>query len=211
MGGFGQGQSAAIFGVPGSDRFEFVLTGRHTTLRCDGNTTEHVAFGGPIFYGHAAGRDDELATHPGNVFWEQAVAANEVYQSLDGKQRKQAEVAESPSEDAVGFRDHREVMPGIPVSDLSSDQKQVLISALKKLVEPFRKSDREEVQACIDRQGGIDKLHLAYYTDDDIGNDKVWDNWRLEGKSFVWHFRGSPHVHVWVNVADNNKVVLNAT
>ena len=38
---------------------------------------------------------------------------------------------------------------------------------------------------------------------EDIGDDRVWDNWRLEGPSFVWHFRGSPHVHVWVNVADS--------
>ena len=43
-----------------------------------------------------------------------------------------------------------------------------------------------------------------------IGKDKVWDNWRLEGPAFVWHFRGAPHVHCWVNVADNPEVELNA-
>ena len=52
-GGFGNGQNIAIFGKPGEAKFEFVMTGRHTTLRCDGNSAEHVAFGGPIFYGHA--------------------------------------------------------------------------------------------------------------------------------------------------------------
>ncbi|MBU6387729.1 MAG: hypothetical protein KGS49_17420, partial [Planctomycetes bacterium] len=113
MGGWGKGQSLAIFGVPGSDRFEFVLTGRHSTLRCDGNTQKHVAFGGPIFYGHAANSDDEGPDHPGNVFWEQALAANGVYQMLDGKQRKAAEVAESPSESDVGFRT-KGAFPGIP-------------------------------------------------------------------------------------------------
>ncbi|MFN9624889.1 MAG: hypothetical protein ACK6AT_01320, partial [Planctomycetota bacterium] len=116
MGGWGKGQSLAIFGTPGSDRFEFVLTGRHSTLRCDGNTQKHVAFGGPIFYGHAAGSDDEGTDHPGNVFWEQAIAANGVYQMLDGKQRKMAEVAESPREEAVGFRPSGP-FPGIPVSE----------------------------------------------------------------------------------------------
>ena len=45
--------SIAMFGQPGG-KFEFVMTGRHLTVRCDGNTAEHVAFGGPIFYGHAA-------------------------------------------------------------------------------------------------------------------------------------------------------------
>ena len=56
------------------------MTGRHMTLRCDGNSTEHVAFGGPIFYGHAASGFNEKADHPGNVFWPQALAANKVYE-----------------------------------------------------------------------------------------------------------------------------------
>lgn len=33
--------------------FEFVLTGRHCTRRCDGDSVEGAAFGGPLFYGHA--------------------------------------------------------------------------------------------------------------------------------------------------------------
>jgi len=208
-GGFGNGQSIAIFGIPGSDKFEFVLTGRHTTLRCDGNTTEHVAFGGPIFYGHAAGTDSEEPNHPGNVFWEQAVAANSVYKMLDGKQRAMAEVASTPSEEDVGFRSGGIRPEGIAVSELSKDQQQELSKTLAKLIEPFRASDRTEVQKCVDKQGGLEKLHLAFYTDEDIGGDRVWDNWRLEGPSFVWHFRGSPHVHVWVNIADDSSVKLN--
>ena len=60
-GGFGHDQSIAIFGDPRSDQFEFVLTGRHMTLRCDGNSAPHVAFGGPIFYGHAPSGFDEEA------------------------------------------------------------------------------------------------------------------------------------------------------
>jgi hypothetical protein len=209
MGGFGKGQSLAIFGTPGSDRCEFVLTGRHTTLRCDGNTQEHVALGGPIFYGHAAGSDDEGADHPGNVFWEQALAANSVYQLLDGRQRRLAEVSETPSEDAVAFRkDGR--FQGIPVSEFSRDQREAMQQVLLKLIEPFRTSDRAEVQACLEKQGGIEKLHFAVYTDEDAGDDQVWDNWRLEGPSFVWHFRGYPHVHVWVNIADSPNVALNA-
>ena len=26
----------------------------------------------------------------------------------------------------------------------------------------------------------------------------------------MWNFRGKPHVHIWVNVADDPKVELNA-
>ncbi|SVA86401.1 uncharacterized protein METZ01_LOCUS139255, partial [marine metagenome] len=38
-GGFGKG-SIALFGKPGSGKFEFVYTGRHCTRRCDGDSVE---------------------------------------------------------------------------------------------------------------------------------------------------------------------------
>lgn len=210
-GGFGKNNSIAIFGQPGEGHYEMVVTGRHLTLRCDGNTTDHVAFGGPIFYGHdPSGSREEEATHPGNVFWPQAVEANKLYQALDGKQQQLALVQQSPDEESVAFRGDDGPFDGIPVSELSDDQRQRVQEVLQKLIEPFRQSDRDEVVACLKAKGGLDACHLAFYQDDDIGDDGVWDNWRLEGPAFVWHFRGAPHVHVWVNVANNSSVKLNA-
>ena len=207
-GGWGD-QSIAIFGEPGEGKFELVLTGRHMTLRCDGNSADHVAFGGPIFYGHAP-EDEETLEHDGNVFWEQAVTANKVYEMLDGKQRKQAQVAKTPREQKVAFRGKNAELPGISVADLSSDQKEQVQKTLQSLLAMFRHSDQAEAKACLKTQGGLDACSLAFYTDHDIGKDEVWDNWRLEGPSFVWHFRGAPHVHVWVNLADDSSVKLNA-
>lgn len=209
-GGFGEDQNIAIFGKPGDGNFEFVITGRHMTLRCDGNSAEGVAFGGPIFYGHAPTGNDDTADHKGNVFWPQAMEANKVYQMLDGKQRKQAEVAKTPAEQAAGFRGKGGQFMGIPVTDLASDQRAQLQRTLSTLLAPFRDSDQAEARNCLNVQGGLEACYLAFFTDADIGNDKVWDNWRLEGPSFVWHFRGSPHVHVWVNVADRSDIKLNA-
>jgi hypothetical protein len=208
--GFGQRQTVAIFGKPGSDKFQFVMTGRHLTLRCDGNSAEHLAFGGPIFYGHAASGFTEKPNHPGNVFWHQAVAANNLYQSLSGKQQEQALIDRAPRESAVGFRGTEGKLPGLPISDLSGDQKEHIQDVLKKLIEPYRQSDRDEVVACLDKQGGLDRCALSFYRQGDLGDDGVWDIWRLEGPSFVWHFRGSPHVHTWVHVADDASVPLNA-
>ncbi len=48
--------------------------------------------------------------------------------------------------------------------------------------------------------GGLDKLHMAFYADSDLEGDRVWDVWRVEGPSFVWHFRGDPHVHAYINI-----------
>jgi hypothetical protein len=209
-GGFGEDSAIALFGTPGQGKSEFVITGRHLTLRCDGNTGEHVAFGGPIFYGHdASGVFNEDADHPGNVFWPQAQVANNLYQALDGKQQQLALVRNAPSEEAVGFKGKHGKFDGIPVTELSADQRQRVQGVLQKLIEPYRSSDKDEVVACLKAQGGLDACHLAFYQSGDIGADKVWDVWRLEGPAFVWHFRGSPHVHVWVNVADDPSVKLN--
>ena len=209
-GGFGHDQSIAIFGDPSSDQFEFVLTGRHMTLRCDGNSAPHVAFGGPIFYGHAANGFDEEADHPGNVFWPQAEAANRVATMLSGRQQQQALLPHSPDESAVGFGGPGKERPGLPIGELSDDQQEEMQKVLTKLIEPYRQVDQEEVRACLKAQGGLDACHLAFYRDADVGEDGVWDNWRLEGPAFVWYFRGSPHVHVWVNIADDPRVPLNA-
>ncbi len=207
---WGSDQSIAIFGKPGDDKFEFVMTGRHLTLRADGNTEKHVAFGGPIFYGHAASGFTEKKGHPGNVFWHQAQEADKVYAMLSGKQQEQALVKKLPKEADVAFRGKKGGFPGIPCTEFSADQKKELQRVLAVLLEHYRKDDQDEALECLKKQGGLDKCSLAFYEEGHTGDDKEWDNWRLEGPSFVWYFRGSPHVHVWVNVADDPSVETNA-
>jgi hypothetical protein len=207
---WGARQSIAIFGTPGSGKFQFVMTGRHMTLRADGDSAEHVAFGGPIFYGHAASGANEKVHHPDNVFWYQALQANKVYQMLDPKQQEKALVQKRPPEAAVGFKGEKGHFSGIAVKELAGDQKTELQKVLTCLLEPYRKEDQDEVVECLKKQGGLDNCHLTFYQEGDIGQDGEWDNWRLEGPSFVWYFRGQPHVHVWVNVADDPSVQLNS-
>lgn len=215
-GGYGKAQSIALFGTPGTDKFEFVMTGRHLTIRCDGNSEPHVAFGGPIFYGHAAQAFNEKADHPGNVYWHQAVKANELFKMLDGKQRERALADKAPHEDQVAFRGDKGGLPGVSISELSRDQKEHMQGVLKSLLEPYRRPDRSEASKCLEAQGGLDACNIVFYKNDehgesvDIGDDGVWDVWRIEGPSFVWHYRGAPHVHVWINIAENASPVLNA-
>ena len=212
VGGFGKRQSIAIFGEPGSGKFQFVLTSRHMTLRCDGDSAEHVAFGGPILYAHEGERLYEKPDHPKNVFWHQAVEANKLFQTLSRSQRKEALVTHGmPSEELIGFKGKGGQFQGCPVSDFTDDQRNEMRRILKILLEPFRQSDRDEVSRCLKAQGGLDGCHLAFYKEGDLGDDKIYDNWRLEGPSFVWYFRGRPHVHVWVNVAENPSVKLNSS
>ncbi len=201
-GGF-SGCSIAIFGEPGGREkpFEFVFTGRHVTRRCDGNHTDGQAFAGPMFYGHAFESFNEKPTHPGNIYWYQAVRANELYQMLDGRQRQLA-LRDDPraerSTKTVELRAAGEI-PGLPWTELSADQKSHAMLILKDLLSPFRPADSAEALAVIEA-GGLDKLRLSYFENMDLGDDGVWDVWELEGPQLVWHFRGSPHVHTWVRV-----------
>ena len=200
-GGFDK-YTVALFGDPTTSKFEWVLTGRHLTMRCDGNSQENAAFGGPIFYGHQSGpNDQEPADHPGNVFWAQAQLANKVFSALDGKQQEKALLAKSPADDAKTIRIKKEgPWAGLCVGELSKDQKALVEETMKGLLAPYRASDVEEAMSFIKEGGGLDKIHLSFYQDNDLGNDKVWDRWKLEGPTLSWYFRGSPHVHTWVNV-----------
>ena len=201
-GGLGN-YSIALFGEPGTGAFEFVLTGRHCTARCDGDSVEGVAFGGPIFYGHASQGFNEKADHPKNVYWYQAQRANEVFQALDGKQRKIALLGDPRQEQGTATVDlskPNERPVGLPVSEMKRDQRQLVEEVLHDLLLPFREKDRQKAMADIKAQGGFDALSMSFFKNMDIGNDGVWDVWQLESPTMVWYFRGSPHVHVWVNI-----------
>lgn len=186
--------SVAVFGTPGSGKFEFELTGRHLTLRADGNSVDKAAFGGPIIYGH--GEEDPKQ----NLFNYQTKQVNEVFKALDAKQAAKALLQKAPSEAAVKIQGDGGAFPGIAISELSPDQKGLVEATLKVLFAPYRQDDVDEVFDILKASGGIDKLHLAFYQQEDLGDDKVWDIWRVEGPAFVWHFRGAPHVHAYINI-----------
>ena len=195
--------SVALFGEPRSGKFEFVITGRHCTARCDGDSVEGAAFGGPIFYGHEGESFYESPTHPHNVYWFQAKRANEVFRSLDGRQRSQALQPRAPRERSVYTVEPSAAPDGLPVSEMARDQRELVSGTLGALLSPFRARDREEATRLVEAAGGIDKLTMAFYQNEDLGNDGVWDVWKLESPTMIWYFRGSPHVHVWVNIQEN--------
>lgn len=197
-GGFGE-YHVAVFGTPGSGQFEWEMTGRHMTIRADGDSVANAAFGGPIIYGHGAG-DSEKGL-PGNVFYYQTKKANEVFAALDGKQRKAALLSKAPRENAVQVQGSSGAFPGLAVGELARDQKELVESVMKVILAPYREEDVDEAIAILKAGGGLDALHMAFYESNDVGKDQVWDIWRLEGPTFVWHFRGAPHVHTYVNIS----------
>jgi hypothetical protein len=190
-GGFDQ-YHVAVFGNPGEGKCEWEVTGRHLTLRAGGESG--VEFGGPTIYGH--GESDPAK----NLFHYQTRKANEVFSSLDGAQRKEALLVKAPPENRVALQGTEGVFPGIRVGDLSSDHKKLVNSAIEVILAPYGKDRLAGARATLKTSGGLDELHMAFYRSGDLNEDEMWDIWRLEGPAFVWHFRGAPHVHAYINI-----------
>ena len=194
-------------------------------MRATSQSQPLAAFGGPITHGNQPSGFYEKVGHPGNIFWNQALRANEVYKLLDDKQQRQALIAESVPffqrqgvidrttilpdtpwdeprrESDIRFRRPGTSSPGLPLDQISSQQRHALEAVLASLVEPYQRAYQDQVFDCLKRQGGLEQCSLAFYEDRDLGDDGQWDNWRLEGPSLVWFFRGSPHAHIWIHVA----------
>jgi hypothetical protein len=194
-----EGLGAHIFGDPSGDqKFSFVFSGHHLTIRCDGNSEPATAFGGPMYYGHSA-----VGYSKGNVFFYQTKSVLDVYGALDEKQRKLAVVRQGdPGEQAasVKFRKEGEARPGIAYTDLSADQKGLVEQVMRDILNPYRKEDADEVMSLVKADGGLDKMNLAFYGDDKKESEP-WTFWRLEGPGFVWNYRVLPHVHTFVHIA----------
>jgi hypothetical protein len=192
--------SLALFGNPsggekGTEAFECLITGRHLTLRADGNTIEKAAFGGPIGYGHG-----EESSAADNLFYDQTVQVNKVFKALDEGQAKKALLQNAPAETAVQVQGKDGKFGGLQVAEMTADQKKLVTETLQKILSPYRAEDSAEAMAIVDASGGIDTLRFAFYQQGDLGQDRVWDMWRIEGPSFVCHFRGAPHVHAFLHV-----------
>lgn len=195
-GGLG-GYSIAIFGKPAEGPFQWMLTGRHLTLRADGNSLAKTAFGGPIVYGHG-----EESSAKDNLFFYQTVKVNEVFAALNQDQAAAALLPKAPPEASVTPQGTSGKIPGVKVGDMSPDQKELVAAALKSVLSPYRDEDGAESMAIIEAGGGIDALRFAFYQQGDLENDKVWDIWRIEGPTAVCHFRGAPHVHAYIHIAE---------
>jgi hypothetical protein len=213
-GGWGRHMAIGLFGDPDAGPYQLVLTGRHMTLRAGDAADGPVAFGGPIFYGHAtgtwwSGSFVERAHHPGNVFFPQAEAATALYDLLDGAQQERARIREVPEEFDITFAASG-AQRGLPLADLTPDQLEEAGRLFEVLLEPFREPDRARVRTAIATQGGLAAASLSFFEPWYRRGDDLWDSFRLEGPSLTWHFRGDPHVHVWAHVASRPDVPFNS-
>lgn len=189
---------ALIYGeaAPGK-KFSLVFSGHHITVRCDGNSEEKTAFGGPLYYGHSP---SGYATT--NVFHNQTKAGTEVFASLNAEQKKSA-VKSGKWKDEHGSNktpNATEKVPGLSFAEMSKDQKGLVETVMRELVSPYRKEDGDEVMEIIKANGGMEKISLAFYQEGKNSASEPWTYFRLEGPGFLWSFRALPHIHTFVNI-----------
>jgi hypothetical protein len=195
---------ALFFGEPTpGNKYAFVFAGHHLTLRCDGDFNDGVAWAGPIYYGHSPNGYSR-----GNLFNYQTRSVITLHDALDEKQRVKATFHKgNPGEmdPSVRFRAKAEDRPGIPAAELSKDQMALVEKVMRDVLSPFRKEDVDEVMLAIKRIGGMEKIKLAFYTENYLegktSKEQPWSFWRLEGPGFVWNYRVLPHVHTYVNIS----------
>jgi hypothetical protein len=188
---------AYIFGDPtGNNPFSWVFAGHHLTVRCDGNSEPNTAFGGPMYYGHSPNGYSQR-----NIFNYQTRRVLALFDALSAQQRTRAVVNGTPGEQMASVQHRREGFPGLPASEMTPDQRRLVYAVMRDVLSPFRREDADEVMEILGRNGGLERIHVAFYRDRGATDAEPWHFWRLEGPGFVWNYRVLPHVHTFVNIA----------
>lgn len=205
MGKVANTPSVGFFGTPEDEDFEFIYTGHHVTRRTFVHARHAPGFGGrPIFYGNFAKAFREEKDHAGNPFWYQGLVFNEFVDALDGKQRERILVAREPRSEkpAEVIARRKDDLPGLAAADLTKDQQAKLLETMRRMLVCFRASDVAATIKTIGQGNILERLFISCYGGAyDIGGDKVWDTWQIEGPDMVWYFRGYPHIHGYFHLA----------
>jgi len=169
----------AVFGSPDEPgRFEWVLTGRHLTLR--GSSTGAIR-GGPLFFGHSVPES--------NIGDRQAERAGVLFRSLDAHQRGRVLVSAGRG-DIFGS--------GLAINSLDLGRRANARRLLASLAGPFRAFEVPSVQACLrDEANGLEGVRWQWFPTDSRRAGDPPKVWRLIGPGFAWSFHGEPHFHSW--------------
>jgi len=195
-----------LCGDPHARHWQMILTGAHLNLRLGGQSREGVAFGGPQVYGDQRGNG--VAGLPGNLYREQFLLAQQLLRGLDPGRRRAATLPEAPVQTQIEVRGRSATPPGIPVAELHADERERVRRLVETILSTWPPEDVAHAQECLEANGGIAALHLATFEHGEDGPIPEGQVFRLEGPAAVFHFRGHPHVHAFVNVALDGEAPL---
>jgi hypothetical protein len=199
---------ALICGDPAAPPYQIVLTGAHVNLRIGGRSREGAAFGGPQVYGDQRGNDRPGL--PGNLYRDQFELAQRILRNLEASRRERATLAEAPVQTGIELQGRHGVFPGLPVADLASEDKALVRQLVERILVTYPADDVAYARACLEANGGLERLSLSYYEHGEDGAIAEGQVFRLEGPGAVMYFRGYPHVHAFVNIAMDGDAPLSS-
>lgn len=203
-----QSMQVLICGDPTVPPYQVILTGAHLNLRLGGKSREGAAFGGPQVYGDQRG--NEQVGLPGNLYRDQFLMGQRLLQSLDPGRRKLAVIEEAPVQTSIELQGPGGTFPGIPVSELTADGKELVRQTVERICATYHPDDSAYARECLNANGGLNGLFLSYYEHGEDGRIPEAQVFRLEGPAAVFHFRGHPHVHAFINVAMDGNAPLSS-
>ena len=186
-------------GDPSAQPYQVILTGAHVNLRIGGKSREGAAFGGPQVYGDQRGNEE--VGLPGNLYRSQFLLAQRLLRGFDAGRRAEASLGEAPVQTAIGLQGRGGSFAGTPVATLASAEKRVVRALVDDILSTYPAPDVTYAWECLAANGGIDALFFASYAHGEDGPIPEAQVFRLEGPAAVFHFRGHPHVHAFVNLA----------
>ena len=160
-----------VCGDPRTDLWQVLLTGPHLNLRIGGKNREGVAFGGPQVVGDQRGNGSPGL--PRNVYGDQLARATELFGRLSPVQREQATLSGSPIEERVEVQGAQGVFGGVRVAGLDPRSRQQVADLLDGALDVYPASDADYARSCIEHNGGVDAMSLAYFADSEVDGSGV--------------------------------------
>ncbi len=192
----------AIFGDPQVGPYQILVSGPHLNLRIGGRNREGVAFGGPQIYGDQRGNGK--VGLPGNAYRDQLRQGQDLFARLTPGERTIARRPKAPVQTGIELQGVRGEFEGVAVADLSLDKRLLVRDFVASLLESYREQDTAYAWECIEHNGGVDGFHLADYAEDHQPGRNVGSGasqiFRIEGPAAVFHYRGEPHLHAFINI-----------
>jgi hypothetical protein len=189
-------------GDPRTGPYQVMLSSVHLNFRLGGRSREGVAFGGPQVYGDQRGNG--RVGLPGNTYRYQMEAAHRLFAAMTPAQRSAARVPQAPAQTNIGVQGRGGRFDGVPVAELAPASRKLARDVVAGILENYADDDAAYAWQCLDGNGGVDALHVADYHEDFEGGRRAASGpsqiFRLEGPAAVFHFRGEPHLHAFLNV-----------
>lgn len=190
------------FGDPNEPPYQIHLSGPHLYLRIGGRSDENVAFGGAQVWGDQHG--NSTVGLPGNVYRDQLLLGQALFAGLPKPMRTAARMTKAPVQTAIDIQGPKGRFEGIPVGEMPAMSRAQVRDFITAILNSYAEPDAAYAWECIEANGGVETFHAADYDIDHQGGRRAGDGasqiFRLESPAAVFHWRGEPHLHAFLNV-----------